>query len=48
VSEVFSVDERDAINTRRLAPWQHAVAAPSRPQQLTLLLGEVKEIVPAP
>jgi len=47
VPEPFSVDERDAINARRLAQWQHAVAAPGRPQQLTLLVGEVKEIVPA-
>jgi hypothetical protein len=43
----FSVEERDAINARRLAQWQHAVAAPGRPQQLMLLIGEVKEIVPA-
>ena len=47
VPEVFSVEERDAINARRLAQWQHAVAAPGRPQQLMLLIGEVKEIVPA-
>ena len=47
VPEMFSVEERDAINTRRLAQWQHAVAAPGRPQQLMLLIGEVKEIVPA-
>jgi hypothetical protein len=47
VPEVFSVEERDAINARRLAQWQHIVAAPGRPQHLTLLIGEVKEIVPA-
>ena len=47
VPEMFSVEERDAINARRLAQWQHAVAAPGRPQQLMLLIGEVKEIVPA-
>lgn len=47
VPEVFSVDERDAINGRRLAQWQHAVAAPGKPQHLMLLVGEVKEIVPA-
>ncbi len=46
VPEVFSVEERDAINASRLAQWQHAVAAPGRPQQLILLIGEVKEIVP--
>ena len=39
--------ERGAINTRRLAQWQHAVAAPGRRQQLMRLIGEVKEIVPA-
>ncbi|MBX3620818.1 MAG: DUF1173 domain-containing protein [Rhizobacter sp.] len=47
VPEPFSIDERDAINARRLAQWQHAVAAPGKPQQLMLLIGEVKEIVPA-
>ena len=47
VPEPFSIDERDAINARRLAQWQHAVAAPGKPQHLMLLIGEVKEIVPA-
>ncbi|HEY1393732.1 MAG TPA: DUF1173 domain-containing protein, partial [Methylibium sp.] len=47
VPEPFSVDERDAINARRLAQWQYAVAAPGKPQHLMLLIGEVKEIVPA-
>jgi hypothetical protein len=47
VPEVFSVEERDAIGARRLAQWQHAVATPGRPQHLMLLVGEVKEIVPA-
>jgi hypothetical protein len=47
VPEPFSIDERDAINARRLAQWQHAVAAPGKPQYLMLLIGEVKEIVPA-
>ncbi len=47
VPEVFSVEERHAINARRLAQWQHAVAAPGKPQHLMLLIGEVKEIVPA-
>lgn len=45
--EPFSIDERDAINVRRLAQWQHAVAAPGKAQHLMLLIGEVKEIVPA-
>ena len=47
IPEVFSVEQRDAINARRLAQWQHAVAAPGKPQHLMLLIGEVKEIVPA-
>jgi hypothetical protein len=47
VPEPFSVEGRDAINARRLAQWQHAVAAPGKAQQLMLLIGEVKEIVPA-
>jgi len=47
VPEPFSIDQRDAINFRRLAHWQHAFAAPGKPQHLMLLIGEVKEIVPA-
>jgi hypothetical protein len=47
VPEPFSSDERDAINARRLAQWQHAVTAPGKAQQLMLLIGEVKEILPA-
>ncbi len=47
VPEPFSIDERDVINVRRLAQWQHAVAAPGKAQHLMLLIGEVKEIVPA-
>ncbi len=45
--EPFSVDERDAINARRLAQWQQAAATPGKPQNLMLLMGEVKEIMPA-
>jgi len=47
VPEVFSVDQRDAINARRLAQWSQAIAAPGKPQRLMLLIAEVKEIVPA-
>ena len=47
VPEVFSVEQRDAINARRVAQWATAFAAPGKPQQLMLLIGEVKEIVPA-
>ncbi len=47
VPEPFSIDERDAINARRLAQWQTAVPTPGKAQQLMLLICEVKEIVPA-
>jgi hypothetical protein len=47
VPEPFCIDERDAINARRMAQWQHAVAAPGKAQHLMLLICEVKEIVPA-
>ena len=45
--EVFSVDQRDAIDARRMAQWAHAVAPPGKPQHLMLLIAEVKAIVPA-
>jgi hypothetical protein len=47
VPEPFSIAEREAINARRQAQWQHAVAVPGQVQTLMLLIGEVKEIVPA-
>lgn len=47
VPEVFYVEQRDAINARRLAQWSQAIAAPGKPQRLMLLIAEVKEIVPA-
>ena len=47
VPEVFSVEQRDAINARRMAQWPQAIAAPGKPQHLMLLIAEVKEIVPA-
>lgn len=47
VPEPFSIDERNAINARQLAQWQQAVAVPGKPQQLMVLIGEVKEILPA-
>lgn len=47
VPEVFSVERRDELNARRIAQWQQAVAIPGKPQRLMLLIGEVKEIVPA-
>jgi Protein of unknown function (DUF1173) len=47
VPEPFAVEERDAINARRHAQWQHALASSGHQQPLMLLIGEVKEIVPA-
>lgn len=47
VPEVFSVDEREAIQARRTTHWSQAIAAPGKPQRLMLLIAEVKEIVPA-
>ncbi|UUX97291.1 DUF1173 domain-containing protein [Aquabacterium sp. J223] len=47
IPEPFSIEQRDALNARRIAQWSHAVAAPGKPQHLMLLIGEVKEIVPA-
>jgi Protein of unknown function (DUF1173) len=46
IPEVFSVDQRDAMNARRMAQWSTAIAAPGKPQHLMLLIAEVKEIVP--
>ena len=47
IPEVFSVEQREPINARRLLQWAHAVTTPSVPQPLMLLIAEVKEIVPA-
>lgn len=47
IPEPFSVEQRDALNARRIAQWSQAVAAPGKPQHLMLLIAEVKEIVPA-
>jgi hypothetical protein len=47
IPDVFAVDQRDAINTRRRAQWSPAVTSPGKPQHLMLLIPEVKEIVPA-
>jgi len=47
IPEVFSVEQRDELNMRRIAQWHHAVAAPGKPQHLMLLIAEVKEIAPA-
>jgi len=47
IPEAFSVEQRDAINARRLAQWSQAIMAPGKPQHLMLVIAEVKEIVPA-
>lgn len=47
IPEPFSIEQRDALNARRVAQWSHAVATPGKPQHLMLLVSEVKEIVPA-
>ena len=47
VPELFSIEERDAINARRLAQWQTVMPASGKAQQLMLLICEVKEIVQA-
>jgi len=47
VPESFYVDDRDAINARRMTCWQRVAVVPGKPQQLLLLVGEVKEIAPA-
>lgn len=47
VPEPFTVERRDEINARRLARWSCAVGDRPRTRSLLLLVGEVKEIVPA-
>lgn len=47
IPETFFLDQRDEITARRSAQWLHALSVPGRPQHLMLLIGEVKEIVPA-
>jgi Protein of unknown function (DUF1173) len=44
---LLAAEQRDAISTRRIGQWGLAVAAPGKPQNLMLLVAEVKEIVPA-
>lgn len=47
IPEVFSVEQRDAINARRISLWSQAIAVPGKQQQLMLTIAEIKEIVPA-
>jgi hypothetical protein len=47
IPEPFSVDQREALNARRLAAWSCAAAEPAGSVAFMLLIAEVKEIVPA-
>jgi Protein of unknown function (DUF1173) len=47
IPEVFAIEQRDALNARRITQWSQAVTVPGKPQHLMLLIAEVKEIVPA-
>ena len=47
IPEVFTVDQREAINARRMSHWSQAMTSPGKPQHLMLLIAEVKEVVPA-
>lgn len=46
IPEIFSVDQREALNTRRFSKWTNVIASPGKPQQLMLMIAEVKEIGP--
>lgn len=47
IPEAFSVDQRNVLNARRLAQWSRALPRHGQPTQRLMLIGEVKEIVPA-
>jgi hypothetical protein len=47
IPEVFSVDQRDALHLRRAQQWARASHKEGSPQNLMLLIAEVKEITPA-
>jgi hypothetical protein len=47
IPEVFSVDQRDALQLRRAQQWTRASHQEGSPQQLMLMIAEVKEITPA-
>ncbi len=47
IPEVFSVDQRDALQLRRAQQWACASHQEGSPQPLMLLIAEVKEITPA-
>lgn len=47
IPEPWSLEQREAITARQRQHWQRTASAPGKPQPLALLIGEVKEIVPA-
>jgi hypothetical protein len=47
IPEVFSVEQRDALNARRMTQWSPFINTTNQPQHLMLLIAEVKEIMPA-
>lgn len=47
IPEVFSVEQRDAIQSRRQRLWAHAAPRHGQPQALLLMVAEVKDIAPA-
>jgi hypothetical protein len=47
VPEVFSVERRDEINSRRLTRWMQGNSHPGSARNLMLVIAEVKEIVQA-
>lgn len=47
IPESCAVEQRNAINTRRLAHWSRAVPRPGQPARRMILIAEVKGIVPA-
>jgi hypothetical protein len=46
IPEVFSVEQRDAIQTRRQRLWARSAPRHGQPQPLLLMVAEVKEITP--
>jgi hypothetical protein len=47
IPEVFSVEQREALQLRRAQQWARASHQEGSPQQLMLMIAEVKEITPA-
>jgi len=47
IPEVFSVEQRDVIQSRRQRLWAHGAPRHGQPQPLLLMVAEVKEIAPA-